>query len=161
MSGTAVASASVERGRARHLGRLRGSSLGAMVMLILQYALGIGVNIYVTPGKGGFSEAFKSGPALALHAVLGLLLILAALVLVIRAIMARHGALIAASAVGLVSILVAAMSGVSFLKNAANSSSMTMALATAVAFLCYTFCLFILGSPGRRQSPGPDRDDDA
>ncbi len=150
MSGTAVAPAAIDEGRARQLGRMRGASLGAMVMLIIQYALGIGVNIYVTPGKGGFSEAFKSGPALALHAVLGLLLIVAAIALLVRAITARHGAVIAASAVGLVAIAAATMSGVSFLKDGADGSSMGMAMATAVAFLCYTICLFVLGSPARR-----------
>lgn len=149
MSSTTAAPAAIGEGRRRQLGRMRGASLGAMIMLIIQYALGIGVNIYVTPGKGGFAEAFRSGPALALHAVLGLLLILAAIALVVRAIAARHGAVIAASAVGLVAILAAAMSGVSFLKDGADGSSMAMALATAVAFLCYTVCLFVLGSAGR------------
>jgi hypothetical protein len=150
MSGTAVAPAAIDEGRARLLGRMRGASLGAMVMLIIQYALGMGVNIYVTPGKGGFSEAFKSGPALALHAILGLLLIVAAIGLLVRAITARHGAVIAASAVGLVAIAGAAMSGVSFLKDGADGSSMAMAMATAVALLCYTICLYVLGSPARR-----------
>jgi len=150
MSGTAVAPAAIDEGRARLLGRMRGASLGAMVMLIIQYALGMGVNIYVTPGKGGFSEAFKSGPALALHAILGLLLIVAAIGLLVRAITARHGAVIAASAVGLVAIAGAAMSGVSFLKDGADGSSMAMAMATAVALLCYTICLYVLGSSARR-----------
>ena len=150
MSGTAVAPAAIDEGRARLLGRMRGASLGAMVMLIIQYALGMGVNIYVTPGKGGFSEAFKSGPALALHAILGLLLIVAAIGLLVRAITARHGAVIVASAVGLVAIAGAAMSGVSFLKDGADGSSMAMAMATAVALLCYTICLYVLGSSARR-----------
>jgi hypothetical protein len=150
MSGTAVAPASADQARARQSGRLRGASLGAMVMLILQYALGIAVNIYVTPGKGGFSEAFKNGPVLALHAILGLLLIVTAIALLARAIAARHGAAITSSAVGLVAIVAAAMSGVSFLKDAADGASLAMALATAVAFLCYTVCLFVLGAPARR-----------
>jgi hypothetical protein len=153
MSGTAaMAPADLEVSRARQLDRLRGSAMGAMVMLILQYALGIGVNLYVTPGKGGLSEAFKNGPVLALHAVLGVLLILAAIGLLVRAIMARHRAVIIASAVGLVAIIAAAGSGVSFLSSKANGASMGMAMATAVAFLCYALCLLLLGSRGSRHA---------
>jgi hypothetical protein len=152
MSGTAVAPADLEDSRARQLARLRGASMGAMVMLILQYALGIGVNLYITPGKGGLSEAFKNGPVLALHAILGVLLILAAIGLLARSIMARHRAVIIASAIGLVAIVAAAGSGVSFLKSGTAGGSMAMAMATAVAFLCYTVCLFVLGLGGRRRA---------
>ena len=108
MSGTAVAPADLEASRARLLARLRGASLGAMVMLILQYALGMGVNLYVTPAHGGLSEAFKNGPVLALHAILGVLLILAAIALLVRSIIARNRAVIIASAIGLVAIVAAA-----------------------------------------------------
>ena len=149
MSGTAVAPADLEDSRARQLARLRGASMGAMVMLILQYALGIGVNLYVTLHKGGLSEAFKNGPLLILHTILGVLLILAAIGLLVRAIIARHRAVIIASAVGLVAIVAAAGSGVSFVNSGTAGASLGMALATAVAFLCYTVCLFILGWPAR------------
>ncbi len=152
MSGTTTAPADLEHSRARQLARLRGASMGAMVMLILQYALGTGVNLYVTPGKGGLSEAFKNGPVLALHTILGVLLIVAAIGLLVRAIIARHRAVIIASAVGLVAIVAAAGSGVSFLKSGTAGASLGMAMATAVAFLCYTLCLFLLGSPGERRS---------
>ena len=147
MSGTSVAPAALEQ-RARQLGRLRGASMGAMVMLILQYALGMGVNLYTTTGKGGFSEAFKNGPVLVLHTILGLLLIVAAVGLLVRAIIARHRAVIIASAVGLVAIIAAAGSGTSFLSSNANGASLGMAIATAVAFLCYALCLLFLGSGG-------------
>jgi hypothetical protein len=152
MSGTAAAPVALEESRARQLGRLRGASMGAMVMLILQYALGTGVNLFVTPGHGGLSEAFKNGPVLALHAILGLLLILAAIGLLVRAIMARHRAVIIASAAGLVAIIGAAGSGVSFLTSGTNGASMGMAMAAAVAFLCYALCLFLLGSRGNRRT---------
>jgi hypothetical protein len=150
MSGTAVTPAALEESHARQLDRLRGSSMGAMVMLILQYALGMGVNLFVTPGKTGFSEAFKNGPVLALHAILGLLLLLAAIGLLVRAIMARHRAVIIAAAIGLVAIIAAAGSGVSFLTSSTRGASMGMAMATAVAFLCYALCLLLLGSRGSR-----------
>jgi hypothetical protein len=152
MSGTAVAPAALEQSHARQLGRLRGASMGAMVMLILQYALGMGVNLFVTPGKGGLSEAFNNGPALAVHAILGLLLVVAAVGLLVRAVIARHRAVIAASALGLVAIVGAAGSGASFLKSGTSGASMTMAMATAVAFACYALCLFLLGTHGDRRA---------
>ena len=129
--------------RARLLSRLRGSSAGALVMLILQFALGIGVNLYISPKKGGVCEAFSNGPLLALHAVLGLLLLIAALSQLVLAIRARHTAIIVASAVGLIAIAAAASSGAGFLSDHTEGESLGMALATAVAMLCYVVCLRI------------------
>ncbi len=134
--------------RARLATRLRGSSTGALVMLILQFALGIGVNLYISPAKGGFGEAFSNGPLLAIHAVLGLLLILAAISQLVLAVRVRQRAIIALSAVGLIAIVVAASSGASFLSDQAEGSSLGMALATAVAMLCYAVCLQMEGDRG-------------
>src|SRR5215475_3161157 len=135
--------------RARLYSRLRGSSSGALVMLILQVALGIGVNLYIEPKKGGFGEAFSNGPLLAIHAVLGLLLIIAAIGQLVLAIRAKHGVIIGASVLGLIAIAAAASSGSSFLSDHAEGSSLGMGLAAAVAMLCYTFCLRIEGErPG-------------
>jgi O-antigen/teichoic acid export membrane protein len=129
--------------RAKLLARLRGSSFGALVMLILQFALGAGVNLYIEPTKGGFGEAFSNGPLLAIHALLGLLLIIAAIGQLVLSIRARHGAIIAISAVGLIAILIAASSGAGFLSDHAEGESLAMALAAAVAMLCYAACLRI------------------
>jgi hypothetical protein len=134
---------------ARTMARLTGSSMGALVMLIIQFVLGVGVNLYIHPAKGGIGKAFSNGPLLALHAVLGLLLILAAIDLLVRAIMARHRAVIVASAVGLLAIVGAAFNGIGFLKNGQNGQSMGMAVATAVAMLSYAVCLRVLNSPER------------
>jgi hypothetical protein len=89
---------------------------------------------------------------LALHTILGLLLVLAAIGLLVRAIMARHRAVIIASAAGLITVIGAAGSGISFLNSRTNGASMGMAMATAVAFLCYALCLFLLGSRGNRRT---------
>ena len=131
--------------RAEMSGRLRGSSMGALVMLILQFALGIGVNLYISPAKGGFGEAFSNGPLLAIHAAFGLLLILAAIGHLVLAIRVRQTVMIALSAVGLIAIVAAASSGASFLSDQAEGSSLGMGLATAVAMLCYAVCLRIAG----------------
>jgi hypothetical protein len=134
---------------ARALGRLRGASSGALVMLVIQFALGVGVNLYITPAQGGVSEAFTNGPLLALHAVLGILLIIAAIDLLVRAILARHRVVIVVSAIGLLAIVAAAGSGVAFLSDGQNGSSMGMAIAGCVALLCYAVCLRVLCVPER------------
>ncbi|MGN6795885.1 MAG: hypothetical protein ACTHJW_26155 [Streptosporangiaceae bacterium] len=145
MTSRSTTTQSAHSDRAKLLSRLRGSSLGALVMLILQFALGIGVNLYVSPRKGGAGEAFSNGPLLAIHAVLGLLLIIAAIGQLVLAIRARHGAIIAASAIGLIAIAFAASNGAGFLSDQAEGESLGMALATAVAMLCYAICLRIEG----------------
>ena len=145
---------------ARARARLLSASMGALSMLVLQFVLGIGVNLYVTVSPGGPGKAFSNGPLLALHAALGLLLIIAAIDLLVRAVLARHRALIATSAVGLLAVLAAAGGGMAFVKNGQDGASMAMAVATGVAMLCYGASLRILGTagwPGRgggRPAPG-------
>ncbi len=130
-------------------------NLAAAIMLLVQYGLGIGVNLYVTlppagHGGRGIGQAFSS-EALAVHTVLGLLLILTALSMVVRSVIARHRASIVTSAVGLLAILAAAGYGASFVRDGAAGASLGMALATGVALLCYIIGLFVTG---RGSSPG-------
>jgi hypothetical protein len=130
--------------RARLLSRLRGSSTGAPRRADPPVRTrDRGHSLYISPKKGGFGEAFSNGPLLAIHAVLGLLLIIAALGQLVLAIRARHTAIIAASALGLIAIAAAASSGAGFLSDQAEGESLGMALATAVAMLCYVVCLRI------------------
>jgi hypothetical protein len=155
MSNAGTATLPAPAPQARRLAALRRASLASLVMLVVQFALGVGVNLYVSlpdaaKGQGKISQAFTSGPALALHAVLGLLLLLAAIGLLVQAIVARHGRVIALAALGLVAIAGAAMQGASFVHNSANAASMGMAVATAVAMLCYVVTLFIVRAPGER-----------
>jgi hypothetical protein len=143
-----------QRATDRQIENLRGASMGAAVMLVIQFGLGVGVNLYVTlpaAGSGGRSlgQAFTNGAVLAAHAVLGLLLILTAVALLVRSVIARHGPVIVTSAVGLVAILAAAGFGGSFVHSSTNGASLGMALATGVALLCYIASLFILGRAPR------------
>jgi hypothetical protein len=138
--------------------RLRGASLGAAVMLVIQFGLGIGVNLYIAlpaAGSGGRSigDAFSSGALLALHAVFGLLLIVAAVALLVRAVIAKNRPVIVTSSIGLLAIIAAAGSGASFVTDGMNGASLGMALATGVAMLCYLASLFILGRPAQSGTP--------
>jgi hypothetical protein len=139
--------------QARRLAGLRQASLGALVMLIVQFGLGIGVNLYISlPAKGSAGDAFSNGPLLALHVVIGLLLIVTAIGLLVRAIIARHGPVIAAAAVGLLAIATAATQGFSFVSDGTNAASLAMGLATGVAMLCYVIALYLVRTPAQRSS---------
>jgi hypothetical protein len=154
MSGTAV------RRRAagmsdRQLAALRGNTFGALAMLIVQFAIGIVVNLYATiPAKdkgsgifGAIGRALTNGPAsLATHAGLGLLIVLAAVALVVRSIVSRHIASIVLSVIGLAAIVAAAFNGARFVADGGPANaSLAMALSTAVAMLCYAIGLLLLG----------------
>ena len=128
------------------------------VALLVQYALGMVVNLYVTvPARdqgGGIltavGRAFANGPAaVAIHAGLGLLLIVGAISLVVRSAQSRHRPLIWLSAVSLLSILGAALNGAAFVNSGDNGPSLGMAMLTAVALACSVLSLYILSSPAR------------
>jgi hypothetical protein len=147
--------ASSDLATARKFERLRGASMGALVMLIIQFAIGMIVNLYATipagdKGSGFFTaigRALADGPvSLTVHAVLGLLLVVTAASLVVRAAASRLVPVIVTSSVGLLAVLGAAASGATFVGNQLNSASISMALLTALAMLCYAVSLYVLGS---------------
>lgn len=139
----------------RQLAALRGNTFGALALLIVQFAIGSVVNLYATiPVKdkgsgilGAIGRALTNGPvSLATHAGLGLLIVLAAVALVVRSIVARHTASVALSAIGLAAIVSAALNGARFVADGGPASaSLAMALSTAVAMLCYATGLLLLG----------------
>jgi aspartate oxidase len=71
-------------------------------------------------------------------------------VLVFRAVQAKSGAVLATSIAGLVAILAAGGAGSSFAQDGADGASLGMAIATAVAMLCYAANLVIIPH-GKRQ----------
>ena len=140
--------------RAAHLEIARRTTLGLGIAVVVQYALGIWVNLYVTvPARdqgGGFlaaiGRALANGPvALGIHAGLGLLLVLGSISLVVRSVLSRNRALIAASAVFLLALLGAASSGASFVDSGHDSASASMAMLTGVALICSLISLYVAG----------------
>src|SRR5579862_4554362 len=125
------------------LATLRGNCMGAAVLLIVQFGLGIGLNLYVTlpTGKSFFATVFSSA-VLAVHAIVALALLGAAISALVRAIRIRRA--VAFTGVGLAAILVAAGAGASFAGSQSNGASLTMALATAAAMFCYLAAIFSL-----------------
>jgi hypothetical protein len=149
----AAAPPSVQKMQSRQAG-LRRASLAILIALIVQFALGIGVNLYVTlpaAGHPGHSSWFGNGALLALHAALGMFLVLAAIALLVRAIMARNVTLIATSAAGLAAIALAFFFGASFTEKLTDGYSLGMAIAFAVALACYAIGLYALTA--RRGGP--------
>jgi hypothetical protein len=139
---------------------LRANALAAVVMLLIQYCLGISVNLYSTlpasdRGKAlfaSFTSAVGGGPLLlSLHALLGTLLLITASAALLRSSRLGTTPPIALSALALVAIIVAWLAGSAFVGHTKNASSLTMALAAAVAIACYAVIIFLVD--GSRQSP--------
>ncbi len=111
MSETHAAARAAGQAQASRLVRLRLSSLGAVIMLIVQFVLGIVYNLYGTAPTPAKSVGLFSSPDLALHVILGILLLIAALGQLIRAIAVRHPLSVWMSAIGLLAILGAGFAG--------------------------------------------------
>jgi len=137
------------------LSRLRRGSLAAVVFVMAEYVIGMYVSLYVTvpaADRGrSLSTAISAGPALlSVHAVVGLLLGLAALGVFVQSIIARHRIVVALSAVALLALAFASVAGAGFVRTGATSASMAMSVLTGIALLCYAVNLYALVPAARR-----------
>ncbi len=122
---------------------LRGNCMGVTLMLIAQFAVGMGVNLYVTiPAHKSFLPAVFGSALLAAHAVIALGLLAAAIAALVRSVRVRR--LIPLTAAGLVAIIGGAFAGSAFVGSDSDGASLAMALATAVAMACYVLAVFRL-----------------
>jgi heme A synthase len=140
--------------------RVRAFSLAQVVLLLVQTGLGIWVSIYCTlpgadEGKGllsSFGNSISKGPtSVATHAGFGMLVFINACLLIVFALTVRDTTVRAASVIGWLCIVGAAVSGATFLNatqdsSSANSASLTMGLLTLVALGCYAWNLYALGN---------------
>ena len=138
---------------------LRRVSLAALVMLVVQYGLGIILNLYIavpaSDAHAGIMQEIASGPAmLTLHALLGLGLIGAGIVLLVRAVRLEDRVIAVLAAAGLTAIGGAFASGEIFVHNGQPGASLAMALLTGVALLCYIGALTQVSTALRRRGPG-------
>lgn len=134
------------------LAALRGTCLGAGVLLIIQLGLGIGANLYVTvPDDKSFLAAVFSSATLAAHVIVALALLGAAIGALVRAIRARRATVLTAA--GLAAVLGAGIAGARFVGDGNDGASLGMALATAVAMFCYLAAIYTLRWPLPDQSP--------
>jgi hypothetical protein len=134
-------------------GRLLAVNVTVCILLLIQYLLGMAVNLYVAipgrhPGAGargyftgvvtGLAWVIPHGPAwAAAHAAFGLALVLAACATI--ALTWRQGSRLATvtSSLGALAILGAGFNGASFLNYGHAFSSMLMAGLWALALVCY------------------------
>jgi hypothetical protein len=127
--------------------RTRRVSLAVLVLIVAEFILGMYVNLYVTVPRAdhahGSGNVLSNGPAtLSIHAVLGLLLALAAIGVLVLAVRTRRAAAIIFSVAGLLAIAFAAMAGASFASSGRAADSMAMSVLTGVALLCYAANLY-------------------
>ncbi|HKC19332.1 MAG TPA: hypothetical protein VKE27_06830 [Candidatus Dormibacteraeota bacterium] len=147
---------------------LRGSYLGTLLALVVQFLLGMVANLFVQvplnhPGANPpeyFSGVAQSviwaifhGPSiwLVLHAVWGLLLVVFGFRLLYGAIRSRHRPTIITAAIGAIAMLGAGFNGGSYLNYHQDFSSMIMASFFGIAVTAYVVGLFAL--PLQQESP--------
>ena len=135
---------------------VRRVSAVALVMLVLQYGLGMILNFYVgVPAADAhasiFTEIATAPLALTAHALLGVCLVGTAILAVARAMALRDRTLAVLAAAGLAAIVGAFVAGEMFVKNGQDSTSFAMAMLTGAALLCYVATLILSGGiPGAR-----------
>jgi hypothetical protein len=128
---------------AQRLAALSGNCMGAAVLLIIEFGLGIGVNLYVTlPQHKSFLSTVLGSATLAAHAIAAVVLLGAAIGALIRAIRARKA--IVFTAAGLAAVVAAGIAGAAFASSQGDGASLAMALATAVAMFSYLTAIFTL-----------------
>ncbi len=122
---------------------LRGTFLVTLILLVIQYVLGMFVNLFVQfpdslPGGNAWSWSFTHTFAIPSHVVIGTSLIVTALVALAMSVRTRHIPAILAAVFGLAMIVYAWLSGASFLSNGQqNTASIQMALGFIGAVIAY------------------------
>ena len=159
MAGEAIRVASGKHTRRAELEAVRQVSLAALIMLVVQYGLGITLNLYIavpaSDAHAGLTQEIANGPLmLTVHALFGLALVGAALVLLVRAVRLDDRVIAVLAAAGLTALGGAFASGEIFVRNGQNGASLAMALLTGVALLCYIGALTRVSTALRRRSPG-------
>jgi hypothetical protein len=143
--------------------RLRDQLLWTVVFLIIQFLLGMAVNLFVKiplDHPGANPPEYFSGVAqsvtwailhghalLVLHANLGLILVVNVFGLLIAAIRTRARNLITVMSFGAFGVLAAGFNGGSYLNYHEDFSSMLMASFFAVAVVAYSIGLYVTGRP--------------
>jgi len=112
--------------------------LVTLVLLVLQYVLGVLANLEVQlPSGNDWSWVFGHSLIIQLHIYIGTLLIVVALLALILGIVARHPVGIVAAVAGLALLVFAWLSGDQFLVTQDDGLSLRMALGFMGAFVAY------------------------
>jgi hypothetical protein len=143
----------------RRLRRVRGIVWSLLGLLAVEFALGMGVNLFVTltlpTGYPGVLGVIGSSPLLSAHAALAFLLLLLSAVLIARSgsplsgLLRRLGILLAVTLVATIFV------GYSFVESQSNALSYGMALGFITALLLVVALLHIAYQPGRALADVP------
>lgn len=150
-------------GPTRQASTLRAMLLVAIVLVVVQAALGMMVNLYVAvPGHhpGAHPASYLTGSydsvawalthgavALIAHASLGLALVIVAIGAAVHAIRSRHRSIALWAVLGGFFVIGAGFNGASFLDfDGENISSLIMALLAFAAIASYAVALFLSGA---------------
>ena len=87
-----------------------------------------------------------SNATLAVHALIGLLLLGAAISVLVRAVRARHRFMVWDGPIGLAAVIAAIGARARFVNRPDDGTSLGMGVAAAVALVCYLAGVFMLGS---------------
>jgi hypothetical protein len=142
---------------------LRRMSVAALILLVVQYGLGVFLNLYVSipasDAHAGYFQEIATAPlALTVHALLGLGLIGTAILLVARAVGLRDRLSAVLATAGLTAIGGAFGAGEIFVKNGQSSASLAMGVLTGVALLCYVGTLALAAAAERPTPRSPWQD---
>ena len=111
------------------LARLRWGSLVVLVLVVVEYGIGMYVNLYIAIPRAdrghSVGSAIANGPAmLSIHVVIGLLLGLGTLGVLVQAAITRRPTAIVLSAAGLFALAFASATGASFTSTGSSVDSM-------------------------------------
>jgi hypothetical protein len=130
----------------RQLRGLRIQSAFLLVALVVQYVVGMYVNLFIsfpdTTVQGQLWEFAWSQPALAAHIILAIPILLGAIVQCVRAARSHNRTWIWSSFIGLLAVAAAGASGASFIPSQTDIYSYSMAIAFLIAFIAYAWALF-------------------
>jgi hypothetical protein len=136
---------------ARRMGRagLHQPCLIILTGLVIQLALGMILNLYIAipaaDARTSYLREIETAPGmLTAHALVALLILATAGILLLRAVALRDMAVIAPVAAGLAALLGAFAAGEVFVRNDESSASLSMAILTGAALLCYIYLQAII-----------------
>jgi hypothetical protein len=133
------------------LAGLRRACLATLIALVVQFGLGMWLNLYVpvpsADQRAGIMQEIENGPLmLTVHALAGTFLMVAAAVLVVRAVRVKDTVVIALTSAGLLAVVGAFGAGELFVRDGEPKTSLSMAILTGVALLCYIGVQTITGA---------------
>ncbi len=122
------------------------SGIGMIIGLTVQYLLGMANNLFVkfpqTTDTGKLWIYAWTHVTEALHIILGILFLVGAPVVLLRAIRAQHRTWVTASAIGLAGIVIAFVTGVLFVMTQADPFSLVMSYGFVLSFVAYGWGLY-------------------